>query len=131
MDVLNEQEAERIVEIAGSADHPLLMMNFNRYRADEFPDGELYREWREVNARMISAVGGKILWTLPVKGHILANGPAEPLDEILAYWYPSHQSFLNMRGTAEAQKNFELRADLVDYAIVHRCNGENPPVLAT
>ncbi len=45
------------------------------------------------------------------------------MDEIVAYWYPSHQSFVDMR-------NFEIRKNLVDYAIVHRCNGENPPGLS-
>ena len=64
-------------------------------------------------------------------GHILVNGPAEPLDEILAYWYPSHQSFLEMRSFEITKRNFEIRKDLVDYAIVHRCNGENPPVLSS
>lgn len=123
VDVLNEQEAAAMAEVAGSEDHPVLMMNLNRYKPGEFPDGALNREWRKVNAEMIGNVGGRILWTLPVKGYILSNGPEEPLDEILAYWYPSHQSFLDMRG-------FEIRQELVEYAIVHRCNGETPPVLS-
>ena len=129
MDILNEMEARVITGIAESGDHPLLMMNLNRYRYGAFPDSEEYLAWRQVNADMISQVGGKILWTLPVSGYILTNGPAEPLDEILAYWYPSHQSFLDLRTLAITQRNFELRQELVDYAIVHRCSGENPPVL--
>ena len=106
------------------------MMNLNRYTPGNFPDGVLYREWRSVNAEMIAAVGGRILWTLPVNGHILANGPAQPLDEILAYWYPSHQAFLAMRDLDVTKRNFELRQELIDYAIVHRCNGEDPPLRA-
>ena len=129
MDVLNEPEAAAMAEVASSDDHPVLMINLNRYTSGAFPDGELYREWRKVNAEMIGNVGGRILWTLPVRGHILSNGPEEALDEILAYWYPSHQSFLDMRGFEITKKNFEIRQELVEYAIVHRCNGENPPVL--
>lgn len=129
MDVLNEQEASVLMEIAQTADHPLLMMNFNRYKPGAFPDGMAYKEWRAVNAEMIGNVGGKIIWTLPVKGHILSNGPAEPLDEILAYWYPTHQSFLDMRDFEVTKRNFELRQDLIDYAIVHRCNGEDVPMI--
>jgi hypothetical protein len=105
------------------------MMNLNRYKPGNFPSGTLYHEWRKVNTEMIGNVGGKILWTLSVKGHILANGPEEPLDEILAYWYPSHQSFLDMRDFEIMKKNFEIRKSLIDYAIVHRCNGVNPPLL--
>ena len=45
---------------------------------------------------MIGNVGGKILWSLQVKDQILMNGPHESIDEILAYWYPSHQSFLDI-----------------------------------
>lgn len=128
MDVLNEDEAKIMVEIAETADHPLLMMNLNRYAPGKFPDSTEYREWRRVNAEMIGAVGGRILWTLPVQGHILANGPGQPLDEILAYWYPSHRAFLAMRDLDATKRNFELRQALIDYAIVHRCSGENPPL---
>ena len=129
MDNFNEDEANIMVEIAEAGDRPLLMMNLNRYKSDSFPDGPLYCEWRKINKEMIGAVGGKIIWTLPVKGYILANGPQEPLDEILAYWYPSHQCFLDMRKLEIAKKNFEIRKNLIDYAMVHRCDGENPPVL--
>ncbi len=131
MDILNEEEASIVASIAKTGDHPLLMMNLNRYKPGIFPDGSLYHEWRKINAEMIGNVGGKILWALPVKGHILVNGPVEPLDEILAYWYPSHQSFLEMRSFEITKRNFEIRKDLVDYAIVHRCNGENPPILSS
>jgi hypothetical protein len=131
MDTLNEEEAKIMAEIAGSSDHQLLMMNLNRYKPGNFPDGTLYHEWRKINAEMIGNVGGKILWTLPVKGHILTNGPEEPLDEILAYWYPSHQSFLDMREFEITKRNFEIRKRLIDYAIVHRCNGGNPPLLSS
>ena len=101
MDGLNEEEVKILTQIADSGDHPLLMMNLNRYHPGNFPDGALYQEWRRINAEMIAKVGGKIIWTLPVRGTILTNGPHEPLDEILAYWYPSHRSFLQIR-------NFEI-----------------------
>jgi hypothetical protein len=37
LDVLNEQEAAAMAEVAGSGDHPVLMMNLNRYTLGEFP----------------------------------------------------------------------------------------------
>ena len=116
-----------MLEIARTADYPVLMINLNRYKPGLFPDSDLYQHWREVNAEMIGNVGGKILWTLPVKGQILINGPLEPLDEILAYWYPSHQSFLDIPKFEITRKNFEIRKELIDFAVVHRCDGRNPP----
>ena len=58
MDVLIDQEKDIIAQIAKSGDHPVLMMNFNRYRSGKFPDSPLYHEWRKINAEMIGNVGG-------------------------------------------------------------------------
>ena len=127
MDALNEDEVKNIQAIASSNDHPVLMMNLNCYIPGEFPKGDLYKKWRETNSEMITNVGGKILWALPVGGYILSNGPAEPLDEILAYWYPSHASFLKMRDFDASKRNFEIRQSLIEHAIVHRCDGTTPP----
>lgn len=129
MDTLIEHEKDIMVEIARTADYPVLMINLNRYRPGLFPDSSLYQQWRKVNTEMIGNVGGKILWTLPVKGQILINGPLEPLDEILAYWYPSHQSFLDIPKFEITRKNFEIRKELIDFAVVHRCDGRNLPLL--
>lgn len=129
MDRLIEEEKDLIIQIAGGEDSPVLMMNFNRYKAGAFPDSDLYKEWRTVNAEMITNVGGKILWSIPVKGQILVNGPHEPIDEILAYWYPSHQSFIDIPKFEVTKQNFEIRKELVDYAVVHRCDGINPPLM--
>ncbi len=127
MDVLVEDEKQRILDIAGSDDRPVLMMNLNRYRAGAYPNSAEYREWRNVNAQMVANVDGKILWTLPVQGQILVNGHREPLDEILAYWYPSHRNFLEMTRFEITKRNFELRQSLIDFAAVHRCEGAELP----
>ena len=129
MDVLIEAEKDAVAEIARTSDHPLLMMNLNRYEPGQFPDGDRYLEWRQVNAEMIENVGGRLLWSLPVKGQFLVNGSREALDEILAYWYPSHRRFLEMANFDAAKRNFELRETLIEYAAVHRCDGTNPPIL--
>ena len=129
MDTFNEQEKEIMVQIANTNDFPVLMMNFNRYKPGIFPDSSLYQEWRKINAEMIENVGGKILWSLPVMGQILTNGPVEPIDELLAYWYPSHQSFLDIPKFEITKSNFEIRKHIVEFAVVNRCDGSNPPVL--
>ena len=80
-----------------------------------------------MNKKLIASVGGKNIWTLPVLGQILINGRHQPLDEILAYWYPSHQAFLDMIGSPDHAENFEIREELIDFAVSHRTKGENPP----
>lgn len=118
-----------MVQIAQSGqDEPVLMINQNRYKIGAFPNGARYKRWREINKKMIDGVGGKIIWTLPIMGQILTNGHLEKLDEILAYWYPSHQAFLDMISSPHREENFEIRKELIDYAVIHRCSGTNPPV---
>ena len=132
MDKVIEKERDIMSNIAESGnDHPVLMINQNRYKKGEYPNGSLYKKWRSVNKAMIDSVGGKIIWTLPVKGQVLINGHLETLDEILAYWYPSHGAFLEMIKSPERIENFKIRKELIEYAVIHRCDGNNPPKLHT
>ena len=132
MDIIIRTERDVMEQIAQSGqDEPVLMINQNRYKNGAFPNGVLYQRWRKVNKKMINGVAGKIIWTLPIKGQILINGHLEKLDEILAYWYPSHQAFLDMVSSPDREENFEIRKELIDYAGVHRCSGINPPAVPT
>jgi len=128
MDKIIDAEKEIINAIAGTVnDAPVLMINQNRYKNCEYPQGDLYKKWRSVNKKMIDSVGGKIIWTLPVRGQVLINGHLEALDEILAYWYPTHLSFLEMVNSPNRIENFEIRKELIEHAVIHRCDGTNPP----
>ena len=109
MDKVIEKERDIMSNIAESGnDRPVLMINQNRYKKGEFPNGSLYKKWRTVNKEMIDSVGGKIIWTLPVKGQVLINGHLEALDEILAYWYPSHAAFLVMIKAQNVMRTLKL-----------------------
>ena len=57
---------------------------------------------------MLSNVKGRILWNLDVKGQTLINGYFQSLDEILAYWYPSHSSFLKLLDVPLRLESFEI-----------------------
>ena len=59
----------------------------------------------------------------------LINGNLEPLDEILAYLYPSHKAFLSMVNSPYRKDNFELRKKLISYAVIHRCDGRDVPLV--
>ena len=108
-------------------DYPVLMINQNRYLKGEFPNGDLYSKWRSINKKMISEVKGEVIWSLKVEAPYLINGNLEPLDEILAFWYPSHKAFLSMINSSHRKDNFELRKKLIVYAVIHRCDGRNAP----
>ena len=126
MDQRNDVDLEKMKKIAASDnDEPLLMLNLNRYISGEYPNGSLYKEWRRVNKQMLDASEGKLLCVLPVRGKRLSNGVSEDLDEVIAFWYPTHQSFLNMTKLDLFQRNGELRNQIIDWAAVYRCDGSD------
>ena len=126
MDERNDVDLERMKKIAASDnDEPLLMLNLNRYIAGEYPNGKLYNEWRRVNKQMLDASEGKLLFVLPIRGKRLSNGVSEDLDEVIAFWYPTHQSFLNMTKIDLFQRNGELRNQIIDWAAVYRCDASD------
>ena len=130
MDTIIHKDRDEMEIIAKSKnDYPVLMINQNRYLAGEFPNGDLYSKWRSINKKMISEAKGKVIWSLKVEAPQLINGNLEPLDEILAYWYPSHKAFLSMINSPHRKNNFELRKKLIVYAVIHRCDGRDVPLV--
>ena len=128
MDTILQKDRDEMEIIAKSdKDYLVLMINQNRYLKGEFPNGDLYSTWRSINKKMISEVKGKVIWSLKVEAPYLINGNLELLDEILAYWYPSHKAFLSMVISPYRKDNFELRKKLIVYAVIHRCDGRNVP----
>lgn len=106
----------------GGADRPVLMMNLNRYRDSAgYPDGEPYRNYMRVLDALLPHVGGKVLWRSPVHGQTVGT---QPLHEILAVWYPSHQAFLDLPKAPGAEENYRLREETVEVAVIHRCDGD-------
>ncbi len=122
----NEAELAAIRAIATSGnDPPVLMLNLNRYaKTAGFPHGELYRSYMSVLEAFLPVVGGKILWRHPVYGQPVGE---QKLDEVLAAWYPTHQAFLDLPTAPGAEENFRLKGLAVEYAVIHRCPGEQYP----
>ncbi len=123
----NDREIQTIRKIAtGGNDKPALMLNLNRYSDSAgFPDGELFKSYMTALDRLLSAVGARILWRHNVLGQPVGE---QPLDEVLAIWYPSHQAFLNLFTAPESEENFRLRALAVEYAVIHRFAGDVAPL---
>lgn len=123
----NDGEMAEIEAIAaGGADRPVLMLNLNRYKPGVgFPDGGLYRDYMAALDRLLPQVGARILWRSAVHGQIVG---AQAIDEVLAVWYPSHAAFVAMPRATGAEENYRLRAACVEQAVIHRCEGDRPPL---
>ena len=110
MDTILQKDRDEMEIIAKlDNDYPVLMINQNRYLKGEFPNGDLYSKWRSINKKMIDEVKGKVIWSLKVEAPHLINKNLEQIEEILAYWYPSHRTFLAMINSQHRKDIFELR----------------------
>ena len=120
---LDFAEIRRIAE--SGADHPVLMLNMNRYRREVgFPDRGLYAQYMAGLRPFLEGVGSRILWRFPVFGQAVGD---QRVDEILACWYPLHRVFLNLYDAPGAAENFRLKGLCVEYAVIHRCPGDRLP----
>ncbi len=123
----NVDELNTIKAIAASGkDEPVLMLNLNRYTKEAgYPHGELYRRYMAVLEELLPRVGAKVLWRTPVYGQPVGE---QRIDEILAAWYPTHRAFIDLPQAPGAEENFRLRRMCVEYAVIHRCLGNRPPL---
>ena len=123
----NETDLAAIESIASSADdRPVLMLNMNRYAASAgYPHADPYRRYMAVLGELLPRVGARILWRTPVHGQPVGN---QPIDEILAAWYPTHRAFLELPQAPGAEENFRLRRACIEYAVIHRCDGGTAPL---
>ena len=122
----NEDDFAVVRQIAESGnDHPVLMLNMNRYAPDSgFPDSGAYRDYIDGLGPFLEGAGGRILWRFPVFGQAVGE---QKIDEIIACWYPLHRVFLHLYDAPGAAENFRWKGLCVEYAVIHRCPGDRPP----
>jgi hypothetical protein len=122
----NDDDFALVRSIAESGgDHPVLMLNMNRYAPDAgFPDRGRYLDYITGLGPFLEGAGGKILWRFPVLGQAVGE---QRIDEILACWYPLHRVLLNLYEAPGAAENFRRKGLCVEYAVIHRCPGAHPP----
>jgi hypothetical protein len=122
----NENELSIIRKIVESAhDRPVLMLNLSHYTPEAgFPNGDMYQRYNSGLEKFLATVGARILWRLPVYGQAVGE---HKVDEILAVWYPTHKSFLDLFTAPGAEENYRLRGLCVEHAVIHRCPGDRYP----
>ena len=114
----DRQAMERAQERAGRADEPVLMLNLNRYTpAAGFPDGDEYCLYMSRLEHSVGAAGGAVLWRTPVIDAVIGCAH-DDYDEILAVWYPSHRTFLELPAADGAELMFSSRKTCVAHATI-------------
>jgi uncharacterized protein (DUF1330 family) len=118
----NVSELKKIRAIAaGQTDHPVLMLNLNKYKdLAGYPGGELYQSYMPALDQLLPHVGARILWRSNVFGQVVGE---QEIHEVIAAWYPTHQAFLDLPNSPGAEENYRLRDLCVEYAVIHRCSG--------
>ena len=93
-------------------DKPIVMINLLRYRERAaYPEGsgaetcsgrEAYGRYGQVSIRLITAVGGQVIWQGSPKA-VLIGAPGETWHKALLVRYPSKRAFLEMVSSPEYQ----------------------------
>lgn len=109
----NADENEAIEKIASiDNDDPVLLININKnFPAAGYSDSKLYKDYMKALYLLLEQLGARILWYVAVQGQPVG---AQPEDEMLGAWYPSHKSFLAFReqpGSDESFRGRDLCAD--------------------
>ena len=66
----------------------------------------------------------QLLWRFPVLGQAVGD---QKIHEIIVCWYPVHKMFLDLYKAPGAAENFRLKGLCVEYAVIYRCPGDQPP----
>ena len=136
-----EEQFAELAAIAGSdTDGPRVMLNLNRYREraqyeDAVPDGldpdvsgrDAYLRYGVVAARVLSRLGGRILWEAESKRTVVGE---EGYDEVLAVWYPTAAAFIQLATDPELLAAHPHRAAALERAVILCCESGPEPVLA-
>ena len=122
----NDDQISRLKSLASlSSDSSFVMLNINRYKPEvNFPDGETYGAYMSAIEHSVGAIGGSVLWRVPVQGGVV--GDLEDFDEVMAVWYPSHKAFLELPDADRAREMFRYRRVCVEKAHIVELSDESP-----
>jgi hypothetical protein len=122
----NDAQISRLKSLAVSpSDSSFVMLNINRYKPEvNFPDGEPYVAYMSAIEHSVGAIGGSVLWRVPVQGGVV--GDLEDFDEVMAVWYPSHKAFLELPDADRAREMFRYRRVCVEKAHIVELSDQAP-----
>jgi uncharacterized protein (DUF1330 family) len=124
--------------IADGSDGPVVMLNLNKYRERAaYADGrdtggrtgrEVYLDYGVVATQALAAVGAKILWATDATTPLIGCDH-DAYDEVLAIWYPSRASFVELTNFPGYQEALAHREAALAWSSLIPCAGSAEPVL--
>jgi uncharacterized protein (DUF1330 family) len=139
----DEQQFAEVARLADAqADHPVVMLNLNRYREraayeGEVPGGlvadvsghEAYVRYGAVAVAVLARLGGRVLWQADASLTVVGD-ETDRYDEVIAVWYPSLGAFLALATDQEILAARAHRAAGLERAALIACESGPEPVLA-
>ena len=133
------QLAAYAAPIAAGTDGPVVMLNLNKYRERAaYADGrdtggrsgrEVYLDYGIVATQALAAVGARILWATDATTPLIGCDH-DAYDEVLAIWYPSRASFVELTNHPGYQDALVHREAALAWSSLIPCVGSAEPVLA-
>ena len=132
------QVAAYAAPIADGTDGPVVMLNLNKYRERAaYADGrdtggrsgrEVYLDYGVVATQALAAVGARILWATDATAPLIGCDH-DAYDEVLAIWYPSRASFVELTNFPGYQDALVHREAALAWSSLIPCVGSAEPVL--
>jgi uncharacterized protein (DUF1330 family) len=120
----DEQQLAEVSALAGTdADHPVVMLNLNRYR-----NRDAYYRYAAVATAVLERVGGRVLWHTQAEGTVIGD-QADLYDEVIAVWYPSLAAFVALATDPDTLAARADRAAGLERAALIRCAAGPEPAL--
>ena len=133
-----EQVAAYAGPIGDGTDGPVVMLNLNKYRERAaYADGrdtggrsgrEVYLDYGVVATQALAAVGARILWATDATTPLIGC-EHDAYDEVLAIWYPSRASFIELTNYPGYQDALVHREAALAWSSLIPCVGSSEPVL--
>jgi uncharacterized protein (DUF1330 family) len=134
------QLATYVAPIGDGTDGPVVMLNLNRYRERAaYADGrdtggrsgrEVYLDYGIVAQQGLAAVGAKILWATEASAPLIGCDH-DAYDEVLAIWYPSRASFVELTNFPGYQEALVHREAALAWSALVPCAGSADGTLKT
>lgn len=114
---------DQLAALGSAPTGPVVMVNLLRFKAtageEEETGAQAYQRYAVEAIRLVTASGGRLLWSGRVDGVVIGDDEADGWDAVALAEYPSRAAFLAMVASAEYQDAHRYReAGLADTVLL-------------